>query len=113
MTGTHRQRAIRKAIGALAPGITLYDAEEVNRRASAMRALPPSIDAWLALTSHVRHRFTDYDALLAEGYDRDAARYFVLDDMDAALAAWGCRRSVRDARDDADEEAADADVLHA
>ena len=45
--------------------------------------------ARLALVSYARHVFTDYDELLADGYDRDSARHFVLDDLNAALAAWG------------------------
>ncbi|CAA2159146.1 hypothetical protein MBRA_04368 [Methylobacterium brachiatum] len=39
--------------------------------------------------TYARHVFTDYDELLGEGYDRDSARHFVLDDLNAALIAWG------------------------
>ncbi len=67
-----------------------------------MKRLPPAIALWLTLTAHVRHRHTEYDALLAEGYERDAARHFVIDATDAKLTEWGCARRVAD---DAEEEA--------
>ena len=48
--------------------------------------------AWLSLVAYVRHTFTDYDELLAEGYDPDSARHFVAAAMDKILQAWGVRR---------------------
>jgi hypothetical protein len=96
MAGTKRQQAIRKALRALAPGIPLADAQAVIELAErrSMRDLPPSTALWLALGSHVRHSHTDYDRLLSDGYDRDAARFFVAAETDAVLAGWGCQRSV-------------------
>jgi hypothetical protein len=41
---------------------------------------------------NVRHTFTDYDELLAEGYDPDSARHFVVARMEKTLQAWGVRR---------------------
>jgi hypothetical protein len=98
MVGTKRQQAIRKALRALAPGIPLVDAEAVLALAgrAQMKALPPSTALWLALGSHVRHSHTDYDHLLAEGYERDAARFFVADAIDDVLSGWGCQRSILD-----------------
>src|SRR5262249_41211049 len=52
----------------------------------------PETTAWLSLVAYVRHTFTDYDELLAEGYDRDSARHFVAARMDKILQAWGVRR---------------------
>ena len=103
MAGTRRQQAIRKALRALAPGIPLSDAEAVLALAQRrhMRELPPATALWLALGSHVRHVHTDYERLLAEGYERDAARFFVADETDAVLAGWGCQRSVGEGEDDA------------
>ena len=102
MAGTKRQQAIRKALRAVAPGIPLSDAEAVVALAERrhMKDLPPSTALWLALGSHVRHVHTDYERLLGEGYDRDAARFFVADETDAVLAGWGCQRSVSDGEDD-------------
>jgi hypothetical protein len=96
MQGTRRLRDLRKHLRSLSPLIPYADAEDVLMRAAhgSLRSLPPSVSIWLALTSHVRHRYTDYDALLAEGYDRDAARHFTLDATDDTLLSWGCGRSV-------------------
>jgi len=98
MAGTKRQQAIRRALRALAPGIPLADAEAVISLAERrhMKDLPPSTALWLALGSHVRHSHTDYDRLLSEGYDRDSARFFVVEETDAVLSSWGCQRSVAD-----------------
>jgi hypothetical protein len=96
MAGTKRQQAIRRALRALAPGIPLSDAEAVLALAERrhMKDLPPATALWLALGSHVRHAHTDYEHLLEDGYEREAARFFVADDTDAVLAGWGCQRSV-------------------
>jgi hypothetical protein len=42
----------------------------------------------LAVVSHIRHRFTRYEALLADGLDRDEARERTRDEVSAVLAAW-------------------------
>lgn len=107
MAGTKRQQAIRKALRATAPGIPLSDAEAVMALAERrhMKALPPATALWLALGSHIRHVHTDYDRLLAEGYDRDAARFFVADDTDAVLTGWGCQRSVSESEPEGEGEA--------
>ncbi|CAN5269693.1 DUF2293 domain-containing protein [soil metagenome] len=96
MAGTQRQQSIRKALRALAPGIPLADAQAVVALAERrhMKDLPPATALWLALGSHVRHIHTDYEHLLEDGYDREAARFFVVEDTDAVLAGWGCQRSV-------------------
>ena len=102
MVGTKRQQAIRKAMRALVPGIPLADAETVLALAgrAQMKALPPSTALWLALGSHVRHSYTDYDNLLVEGYERDAARFFVVNAIDDVLSGWGCQRSILDEEED-------------
>jgi hypothetical protein len=95
-TLTRRQQELRKALRALAPGIPLADAEPVLERAAklAKTGLPASIAIWQTLTSHIRHRHTDYDRLLDEGYDRASARHFVVEAMDAQLRDWGCTRTI-------------------
>jgi hypothetical protein len=109
MAGTRRQQEIRKALRLVAPLIPYDEAQQVLARAArpGLKALPPSVALWLALTSHVRHRHTEYDALLEEGYERDAARHFVIDATDATLAEWGCARRV------ADDAAAEAEEMGA
>ncbi len=100
--GTKRQKDMRKALRVLAPRIPMADAEAILALALAghLRHLPPSIALWQATTSHVRHALTDYDTLLDEGYDRDAARHFVREDMNDVLRGWGCNREVPDDPED-------------
>ena len=57
-----------------------------------MKTLPPSIAVWLATVAHVRHEHTDYEKLLAEGYDRDSARFFVIDAINEVLTRWRATR---------------------
>ena len=45
--------------------------------------------AWLSLVAYVRHTFTEYDELLAEGYDADSARHFVAARIDGNPADLG------------------------
>jgi hypothetical protein len=51
--------------------------------------------AWLSLIAYARHALTEYDELLKQGYDRDSARYFVAEEIDAILANWGGGRRVQ------------------
>ena len=44
---------------------------------AGLKSAAPETAAWLSLVAYVRHVFTDYDDLLAQGYDRDSARHFV------------------------------------
>jgi hypothetical protein len=62
------------------------------RDSRGLRNASPEQAAWLSLTAYVRHSFTDYDTLLAEGYDPDAARHFVAAEMKVVLTQWGVRR---------------------
>lgn len=99
--GTKRQKEMRKGLRALLPRVPMADAEAILDIALAghLKHLPPSIALWQAVTSHIRHDKTDYDALLDDGYDRDAARFFVIDDINAVLQDWGSARRL-----EADEE---------
>jgi hypothetical protein len=83
-----------KALRALTPMIPFNEAEEVKQLAAQrhLRTLPVSVAVWLSLVAHVRHVHTDYDQLLAEGYDRDAARHFVMDDINSVLTRWQATR---------------------
>ncbi len=57
-----------------------------------MRDLPTASALWLATLAHVRHQHTDYDDLRDEGYDRDEALFFVIDEVNAVLDRWGATR---------------------
>ena len=91
---THRQRAIAKALTALLPLAPYIDAEKIRADAYAphLKTLPPSTAVWLATVAHVRHAHTDYEKLLGEGYDRDSARFFVIDEINEVLTRWRATR---------------------
>ena len=101
---TGRAKALANALTALLPQAPYADIEAIRELASArkMRELPPSIAVWIATVTHVRHVHTEYDALLTEGYDRDAARHFVVDEINAVLTRWRATRLL-----DADDDEAD------
>ncbi|MFZ1772497.1 MAG: DUF2293 domain-containing protein [Rhizobiaceae bacterium] len=100
---TNRKRALAKALTLLIPGAPFSDFEAVREAASAphLRALPVSTAAWLAAVAHVRHQWTDYHQLLDDGYDRDSARFFVINQTNAKLTEW---RATRLLDPDGDEE---------
>ncbi len=91
---TKRRKAIAEALTLLLPGAPYADIEAIRADAGSkhMKELPPSIAAWLATVAHVRHRHTEYDQLFAEGYDRDAARFFVIDRTNEVLTTWRATR---------------------
>ena len=103
---TMRQKKIAEALTATIPRAPFIDAEAIRERARSrrMRDLAPKAAVWLAAVAHVRHLHTDYDALIDEGYDRDAARFFVLDDINEVLDSWGATRRL-------DPDAVDEDAL--
>ena len=95
---TKLQKEIAKVLTALAPGIPFADAEAVTSHAAArhLRSFPPGISVWLSLVAHVRHEHTDYETLLADGYDIESARHFVIDEINAVLTNWRASRLVAD-----------------
>jgi hypothetical protein len=93
-----RREAIESAVRILAPRIPRHEFEAVTDHALGSRGLhgaSPEAAAWLSITAYIRHRLTDYDGLLDEGYDVESARFFVLDDMNAVLEDWGSPRRVQ------------------
>ncbi len=93
----NRRAAVDAALRQLAPRIPNHEFGAVSDHAldsPGLKAAAPETAAWLSLVAYVRHAMTDYDALLAEGYDVDSARHFVLDDINAILEDWGARRRV-------------------
>ncbi|MGS1093679.1 DUF2293 domain-containing protein [Aquamicrobium terrae] len=91
---TGRQKTIAKALTALLPTAPYADIEKIRAEAGAphLKALPASIAVWLATVAHIRHAHTDYEKLLAEGYDRDSARFFVVDEINSWLTKWRATR---------------------
>ena len=103
---TRRQRAIARSLSALLPRGPYADMEAIREAAGGrkLKTMPPQIAVWLAAIAHVRHRHTDYDELLRDGYDRDAARFFVVDAINEKLTEW---RSTRLLDPDIDDPAPD------
>ncbi len=98
---TGRRRAIAKALTTLLPLAPYSDMEKIRTDAGAvhMKTLPPSVAVWLATVAHIRHAHSDYEKLLDEGYDRDSARFFVIEQINAVLTRWRATRLL-----DADDE---------
>jgi hypothetical protein len=92
-----RRQAIESALRHLAPRIPAHEFGAIVDHAldsEGLKIASPEAAAWLSLVAYVRHVFTDYDALFTQGYDRDSARFFVADEMEAVLKEWGARRSL-------------------
>ena len=95
--GMPRKAEIEAVLRRIAPRIPHYEACDVRDHAmdsNGLRSASAQTATWLSLTAHVRHVHTDYDELLAAGYDVESARHFVLAEMEAVLAGWGVRRKV-------------------
>lgn len=103
MAGTERQRAIAKGLTLLIPLAPYADAEQIRQAAGQkhLKTLTPAVALWLATIAHIRHQHTSYEALLEEGYDRESARFFVVDETNRVLTDW---RATRLLDPDDDEE---------
>jgi len=85
---------IESALRRLAPRIPDHEFGAVVDHALDSRGLriaTPESAAWLSLVAYVRHALTDYDDLLAQGYDQDSARFFVRAEIERTFASWGVR----------------------
>jgi hypothetical protein len=92
----NRHAKLRKLFSELCPHAPYEDAQAILQVAGAKdkKALPHSISLWLAMVAHIRHRHTDYDKLLQEGYGQDAARHFTRETINKVLRKWGCAQRV-------------------
>ncbi len=91
---TGRRKAVAKALTLLLPMAPYADIEAIRQQAMAphLKTLPASLAVWLATVAHVRHAHTSYETLLEEGYDRDSARFFVVDEINDTLTRWRATR---------------------
>ena len=90
-----KRAEIEAALRRLAPRLPPHELGAVVDHAldsRGLKASAPETAAWLSLVAYVRHAFTDYDDLLAQGYDQDSARHFVAGDIEAVLGEWGATR---------------------
>ena len=88
---------IEAALRRLAPNIPAHEFGAVVDHAldsKGLRSALPETAAWLSLVAYARHTFTEYDELLTQGYDRESARHFVMDDIALTLQGWGVRRKL-------------------
>ena len=92
-----KRALIEEALRRLAPKLPPHEFGAVVDHAldsRGLRGASPETAAWLSLVAYVRHALTEYDDLLAQGYDQDSARYFVADEIRAVLAGWGAKRTL-------------------
>lgn len=90
-----RRSDLEAVLKRLAPRIPRFEREAVLDHAIAspgLRSASPEEAVWLSLVAFIRHTMTDYDHLLADGYDPESARHFAAEPMREILAAWGARR---------------------
>lgn len=88
---------IEDALRRLAPRIPRHEFGAVVDHAldsRGLRTATPETAAWLSLVAYVRHSLTEYDDLLAQGYDQDSARHFVAEEIERVLAEWDVRRTL-------------------
>ena len=92
-----KRAEIERALRRLAPHIPAHEFAAVVDHAldsPGLKSAAPQAAAWLSLVAYVRHVFTEYDALLREGYEPDGARFFVVEEINQVLAGWGVQRRV-------------------
>jgi hypothetical protein len=93
-----KRSEIEAVLRRLAPRIPAHELGAVVDHAidsPGLSAASAESAAWLSLVAYVRHALTEYDELLKQDYDRDSARYFVAEEIDAILASWGVARGVQ------------------
>jgi hypothetical protein len=98
--GLNRRDTIEAEIRRLAPRIPRHELGAVLDHAvdsPGLRAAAADRAAWLSLVAFIRHVLTDYDDLLAGGYDVESARHFVAGEIETVLGRWGVRRRLGEA----------------
>ncbi|KAF1993556.1 hypothetical protein P154DRAFT_477386 [Amniculicola lignicola CBS 123094] len=63
--------------------------QKYSRRVGRSGQTPMPRKVQLAVIAHIRHKHTDYDAMLRRGMDRDDARRAVVKSMQGMLKKWG------------------------
>ena len=91
-----RRAEIEVALRHLGPRVPDHEFDAIVDHAMdspGLRTASAETAAWLSMIAYARHVLTEYDDLLAQGYDHESARFFVAADIDAYLAEWGvCRK---------------------
>ncbi|MDR3435396.1 DUF2293 domain-containing protein [Telmatospirillum sp.] len=92
-----RRERISEELDTLAPGIPDTDKTLILDHAedsAGLRKGSPAKVAWLSMVAFIRHTYTDYDALLADGYDVESARHFCVEQINEVLEEWECEKQV-------------------
>lgn len=87
-----RRAALHRCLTDWLPDIPEWEAGEIVAHclnSASLRRVAPRGAVRLAAVAFVRHAFTDYDALLSQGYGVEAARHFVTGATDKVLTGWG------------------------
>lgn len=89
-----RKAVLQQELRKLFSSIPYYDAIRITTQAAAphLQTLPPSIAIWLSAIAYIRHEYTDYNILLSEGMDLDAARFFTKEQINKQLRLWASNR---------------------
>lgn len=90
-----RRFEIEKALRQLAPRLPPHEFGAIADHAmdsAGLRRASAETAAWLSMVAYVRHTLTDYDTLLAQGYDHESARHFTATEIEAVLKEWGVKR---------------------
>jgi hypothetical protein len=98
-----RRDRIAEELDRLAPAIPDADRTLILDQAedsAGLRKGSPAKVAWLSLVAFVRHAYTDYDALLSDGYDVPSARHYCLEQINEVLEEWECIRQVHAAAEE-------------
>jgi len=88
---------VEEAVRVFAPRAPDHEFEAIVDHAmmsQGLRMASPENAAWLSMVAYIRHRLTEYDRLLDEGYDQDSARFFVLEEINGVLEEWGSPKRV-------------------
>jgi hypothetical protein len=91
-----RRVEIESALRHLTPLIPNHEFGAVVDHALSSKGLRHAVAesaAWLSLVAYIRHMFTEYDALLAGGYDIESARFFVGKEIEIVLQRRGAHRT--------------------
>ncbi len=89
--------AIASALRHLAPKLPAHEFDAIVDHAMdspGLKIASPENAAFLSLVAYARHTMTEYDELLAQGYDRDSARFFVAEALGELREGWGVKRKL-------------------
>lgn len=87
---------VKKILTNLFFAIPYYDSEQIIKNVAKphLKQLPSSIAVWLCVISYIRHEYTDYDNMLQNGFEKDAARHYTTQQINDILEKWQCTKKL-------------------